>query len=154
VKCFSQNTICKVIRVVDGDTFEIINNGKKQTCRLENIDAPELKQNFGTNSRDSLQQLILGKELQINIITTDIYGRNVVKAVINNQSIDKIMVQNGWAWHYTLYSNNLELEIDMNNAITNRKGLWACGKEAVCPPWYYRKYNKINKRIYCDKCNF
>ncbi len=150
---FAQNTY-KVISVIDGDTFLIIKNGKKQSCRLENIDAPELKQNFGINSRDSLKNIILNKEIIIYELSTDIYGRLIVKAIVNNLSLDKIMIENGWAWHYAIYSNNLELENEMNIAISNYKGLWNCGKEAVCPPWLFRKYNKINRRIYCDKCNF
>ena len=42
----AQNT-AKVVRVVDGDTYKLLSNGKIITARLVNVDAPETMQNFG-----------------------------------------------------------------------------------------------------------
>ena len=153
VTCFSQKTY-KVISVHDGDTFEIIKNGKRQSCRIANIDAPELKQSFGINSRDSLSKLILDKEIIIDSLTMDIYSRMIVSPRVNGQSVDYIMIRKGWAWHYSIYSKSAFLEKTMNLAISQKLGLWSCGIQGVCPPWLYRKYNRINKIKYCKSCNF
>jgi endonuclease YncB( thermonuclease family) len=153
VACFSQKTY-KVMSVHDGDTFEIIKNGKKQSCRIANIDAPELKQSFGINSRDSLSKLILGKEIIVDSLTMDIYNRMIVSPRVNGQNIDYIMIRNGWAWHYSIYSKSAFLEKTMNLAVSQKLGLWSCGIQGVCPPWLYRKYNRINKIKYCKSCNF
>ena len=99
----SAQKLYKVISVHDGDTFEIIKNGKKQSCRIANIDAPELKQSFGINSRDSLSKLILGKEIIVDSLTMDIYNRMIVSPRVNGQNIDYLMIRNGWAWHYSIY---------------------------------------------------
>jgi micrococcal nuclease len=152
VACFSQKTY-KVISVHDGDTFEIIKNGKKQSCRIANIDAPELKQSFGINSRDSLSKLILGKEIIVDSLTMDIYNRMIVSPKVNGQNIEYIMIRNGCAWHYSIYSKSTYLEKTMNLAISQNLGLWFCGIQNVCPPWLYRKYNRINKIKYCKSCN-
>jgi micrococcal nuclease len=150
--CFSQKTY-KVISVHDGDTFEIIENGKRQSCRIANIDAPELKQSFGINSRDSIRSLILGKEIIIYPIGTDIYNRMIVSAKVKGLRIDSLIIQKGWAWHYSIYSKESLLADCMKTAMSQNLGLWSCGKQNVCPPWLYRKYNLLNKSKYCKSCN-
>ena len=152
VTCFSQKTY-KVISVHDGDTFEIIKNGKRQSCRIANIDAPELKQSFGINSRDSIRSLILGKEIIIYPIGTDIYNRMIVSAKVKGLRIDSLIIQKGWAWHYSIYSKESLLADCMKTAMSQNLGLWSCGKQNVCPPWLYRKYNLLNKSKYCKSCN-
>jgi micrococcal nuclease len=151
--CFGQKTY-KILSVHDGDTFEIIKNGKKQSCRIVNVDAPELKQSFGTNSRDSLSKLILGKEIIVDSLGMDIYGRMIVLPKLNGQNIDYMLIRNGWAWHYSVYSKSAFLTKSMNLAISQNLGLWSCGIQDVCPPWLYRKYNRLNKIKYCKSCNF
>jgi endonuclease YncB( thermonuclease family) len=150
----SAQKLYKVISVHDGDTFEIIKNGKRQSCRIANIDAPELKQSFGINSRDSLSKIILGKDIIVDSLTMDIYNRMIVSPRVNGQNIDYIMIRNGWAWHYSIYSKSAFLTKTMNLAISQNLGLWSCGIQDVCPPWLYRKYNRINKIKYCKSCNF
>ncbi len=36
-----------VVKVIDGDTYKVLLNGKLQNIRLQNVDAPELDQYFG-----------------------------------------------------------------------------------------------------------
>ena len=150
--CSAQKTY-KIISVHDGDTFEIIKNGKKQSCRIANIDAPELKQSFGINSRDSIRSLILGNEIIIDSIGTDIYTRMIVSAKVKGHRLDSLIIQKGWAWHYSIYSKESLLADCMKSAMSQNLGLWSCGKQNVCPPWLFRKYNLLNKSKYCKSCN-
>jgi micrococcal nuclease len=142
----------RVIRVKDGDTF-IAEWGKKSyTCRLENIDAPELSQNFGYESYLALNDLILGQTIMVTPHKIDLYGRSLVTVTINNKRVDSILIRNGFAWLYVNYCHEALLKQCMQDAIDNKLGLWHCGKEHVCPPWLYRHYNYRNKLKYCKGC--
>ena len=52
-----------VVKVSDGDSFFMKQNGKKIRVRMYGIDAPELKQKHGKESKKYLEELILGKKL-------------------------------------------------------------------------------------------
>ncbi|MBF5591007.1 thermonuclease, partial [Escherichia coli] len=54
-----------VIRVLDGDTLEILQDKKTVRVRLANIDAPEKKQPFGRWSATQLKDLVAGKPVTV-----------------------------------------------------------------------------------------
>ena len=141
-----------VTRVKDGDTFVAMWNGKRYDCRLSNVDAPELKQSFGEASRDSIDKLLLGKTIALDSLKRDFYGRVLVNVHLGNVRLDSLVVRKGWAWHYANYSNDNNLTLAMQEAVFEGIGLWKCGVQNVCPPWFYRKYNFWNKQRYCTGC--
>lgn len=51
----------RVVRVLDGDTIEVIDSLKAVRIRLVNIDAPEKKQDYGRWSTDMMKSLVAGK---------------------------------------------------------------------------------------------
>ena len=56
----------KVINVHDGDTVTVLDqNNKKFHIRLQGIDAPELKQEYGDVSQQNLSRLVLDKQVTI-----------------------------------------------------------------------------------------
>jgi micrococcal nuclease len=150
--CYSQKSY-KIISVHDGDTFQIIKNGKKQSCRVASIDAPELNQTFGIASRDSLRNLILDKIVIVDSLGTDLYRRQIVCVKVQGRSLDSLLVRKGFAWHYEAYSKNPQLKNLMQLSINDGLGIWKCGTTGVCPPWLYRKFNFFNKVRYCNSCN-
>lgn len=141
-------TTAQIIRVKDGDTFVGLWNGKKHDCRIANIDAPELKQHFGQEAKDSLSKYILGKILILDSLKTDLFGRTIVTFKIDNKRIDSLAIANGWAWQYISYNDETILANAMQDAIFQGKGLWKCGLTKVCPPWIWRKFTKFNKRLW------
>lgn len=53
--CAQADIAGRVVRVLDGDTIEVLqNSGALSRVRLAGIDAPEKKQPFGQRSRQSL----------------------------------------------------------------------------------------------------
>ena len=53
-----------VVRILDGDTIEILqDNGERTRVRLNGIDAPEKGQPFGQRSRQALTTLTAGKRV-------------------------------------------------------------------------------------------
>ena len=143
----------KVVEVRDGDSFHGLWNGKKHLCRVAHIDAPELTQNYGIAARDSVRKLMLGKEVIMDSIGTDLYKRVLVSVKVDGILLDSLMIRKGWAWHYAAYSKSHILADCMKYAISDNKGLWSCGIWEVCPPWMYRKYNYQNRLRSCKGCN-
>ncbi len=151
VSVFAQNT-ATVIRVIDGDTYQMLKAGRVFTTRLLNVDAPETKQSFGEVAKDSVSKLILGKTVVVDSLKLDRYNRVLASVTINGKALDSIMVSNGWAWHYVEYSYKPELAIMQETAINNHLGLWKCGANKVCPPQVFRSLNTKNKVKYCKGC--
>lgn len=142
----------RVKKVLDGDTFEMVWQGKTRRCRLAHVDAPELKQHYGRMAADSLFKILTGKLVTVDTIGKDRYGRLLVNVKLNGLSLDSLVLRKGWAWYYYSYANNPLLEREMKAAINAGAGLWLCGVAKVCPPWLYRQYNERYKRTYCVGC--
>lgn len=102
-----------VISVYDGDTFrgdlylgmDIVL--KNQPFRLAEIDAPELREDGGYESRDYLRNIILNKSIFVEIIKErDKYGRILAKIYLKydpcleNHSINQKMIDESFAEIY------------------------------------------------------
>ena len=142
----------KVIRVKDGDTYVLKTKEKEHTVRLLNVDAPELNQAWGLNAQRNVSELMIGKTVKFEILKTDLYGRELSRIYLDGQTLDEILISNGWAWHYINYDTDERLEELMRIATKERKGLWECGIDKVCPPWLFRHYTLKNKFKYCRGC--
>ncbi|MFA6016361.1 MAG: thermonuclease family protein [Gallionellaceae bacterium] len=127
----------KAVSVSDGDTLMVVRNGMKIKIRLANIDAPEKDQPFGVQSRESLADLVLKKQVWVKTITMDQYGRTVALVLVNRYNVNESQVRRGWAWEYSHFhrdKNYIALQRDAQNA---RRGLWA--DRNPTPPWEWRK---------------
>ncbi|ECL5469407.1 thermonuclease family protein [Proteus mirabilis] len=131
----------KVIRVLDGDTIEVLQDKKPVRIRLANIDAPEKKQAFGRWSTNQLKSLIAAQPVTVTYTLTDRYGR-VIGRVFTTNGIEasRFMVQSGAAWVYERYNVDKALPALQREAQTQKRGLWA-DSEPV-PPWEWRHYKK------------
>jgi len=128
-------------KVVDGDTIHL--NGKK--IRFSGIDTPEIKQLCNKND-EVIKCGIRAKELLINKIGKnkvkcvnegiDRYKRILAECFVNNQSLSKYLVREGFAFAYRKYSTKF-IE-DENYAKKNKKGMWSMTFEY---PWDYRRKN-------------
>ena len=102
---FSAEIKGKVVAVTDGDTITVLDEMDKGNfkIRLDKIDAPERTQPFGSKAKQFLSSLIFGKQVSVRFKEIDRYGR--VSGVIyrDGAEINLVMVQNGYAWHYSYY---------------------------------------------------
>jgi endonuclease YncB( thermonuclease family) len=55
----------EVIRVLDGDTIEVLHEKKPERIRLYGIDCPEKGQAFGQKAKQATSSLLFGKEVRI-----------------------------------------------------------------------------------------
>ena len=129
------------VKVVDGDTIHL--NGQK--IRFSGIDTPEINQVCYKND-EVIKCGILAKELLISMIgnnkvkcvneDVDRYKRILAECFVNNQSLSKFLVREGFAFAYRQYSTQF-IE-DEDYAKKNKKGMWSMTFEY---PWDYRRKN-------------
>lgn len=55
----------KVVRVSDGDTLTVLDNGRAVSLRLRGVDAPALNQRFGPDARKFLYASVWGKTVRV-----------------------------------------------------------------------------------------
>lgn len=129
-----------IIRVLDGDTPEIMYHGLKLSIRMKHIDAPEIKggQPYSKLARRKLSELCLNKKVRIVAESKpDRFGRLLAELYIGDMNINKEMVRLGLAWHFKIYSNNQEYARLENEAKKNKIGLWQ--ESNPIAPWDWRK---------------
>jgi endonuclease YncB( thermonuclease family) len=134
----------KVIGVSDGDTLKVLRNNEQITIRLEGIDAPEVRQSFGTRSKQALSQMAFGATATIRKTGEDRFGRTLGFVEVNGVAVNSKMIEDGWAWHYKKYNDDRKLAELENQARKSKSGLWA---DPTLPlsPWEFRARSKITQ---------
>ncbi|EFX4502814.1 thermonuclease family protein [Escherichia coli] len=127
----------KVIRVLDGDTIEVLQDKKPVRIRLANIDAPEKKQAFGRWSANQLKALLAAQPVTVTYTQTDRYGRIIGHVfTTNGTDVSRFMVQSGAAWVYERYNVDESLPALQREAQEQKRGLWVDANPV--PPWEWR----------------
>ncbi len=72
---FSADIHGRVVRVLDGDTIDVMLSQHPVRVRLVNIDAPEKKQEYGRWSEKIMKSLVAGKTVTVTYFQRDRYGR-------------------------------------------------------------------------------
>lgn len=133
-----------VVGVADGDTITLLDHQKNTyKIRLQGIDAPEKKQAFGEKSKQSLHDLVHGKQVRIEYEKEDKYGRTVGKVTLGDLDVCLQQLVLGMAWHYKKYQNEQSASDRTVYSDTELKskslklGLWS--DETPVPPWEFRK---------------
>jgi endonuclease YncB( thermonuclease family) len=128
-----------VISIKDGDTIEILLNGKPQRIRLAHIDCPEKNQPFGTKAKLFTSAKCFGQT--VTLAHNHQYDRNkrLIAEVIlaNGDTLNRELVKAGLAWHYKKYSADRVYSLLEKKARMAKKGLWV-EREPVAP-WLWRK---------------
>lgn len=129
-----------VTDVHDGDTLTVAGIHR---VRLAGVDAPELSQNFGAQSRSALKTLALGQVVSVAYSDTDRYGRLLGRVFAPGcVDVNWRLVQTGAAWFYRAYqcdlqpAQRLSLDAAERFARAAREGLWA--EPSPVAPWYFR----------------
>lgn len=129
------------ISFIDGDSLRGIYKNELIKIRLAEIDAPELKQSFGLDSKNCLINLIQesNNEVFFKFKEKDRYDRHVGWIYSKNLDINLEMVKKGCAWVYDRFVKRKVLFKHQDLARENNIGLWK-NSEAIAP-WKWRKAN-------------
>ncbi|EBG8071303.1 thermonuclease family protein [Salmonella enterica subsp. enterica] len=143
----SPELIGKVVRVLDGDTFELLVDQQPVRIRVTGIDAPEKDQPFGQRSRQSLAGMVDGNPVAVRVKGKDRYGRTLgaVYAKICAPSapclavyVNAEQVKTGMAWAYRFHGQAVDpamLKLE-TQARGERVGLWSTPN--AVEPWKWR----------------
>jgi micrococcal nuclease len=150
----------RVVRVLDGDTYEVLTVGQPVRVRLLGVDAPELSQPFGREAADSVTRLLYGQQVWLTRKGIDLYGRTlaslrvVTPARPGGMALDSVLVVRGWAWAFDP-THALAARAGQQMAAQRAgRGLWKCGTEAPVPPKVWRGFNAAIKRRYRGGCTW
>ncbi len=130
----------KVAKVVDGDTINVLVDGKSRPIRLIGIDTPETVdprksvQCFGKEASNKTKELLTGKSVVLEEDPTqgdtDKYNRLLRFVFLEDGThINKLLISEGYAHEYTYQGNPYKYQSEFIQAQTqareNKKGLWA-----------------------------
>ena len=115
LSCSEREQQGHVVKVIDGDTFEMKSGNEKFRVRLFGIDSPERGQAFNVKAKEFTASLIADREVTVIIRNKDRYGRFVGD----------------------VYSNDPELARLEQEAQDGRRGLWR--DDHPMPPWEFRR---------------
>ncbi len=128
----------QVVRVLDGDTIEVLIGGRTVRVRLHGVDCPERGQAFGTAARRFTAELCFRRTVALRSYQTDRYGRLLADVVLpDGRVLNHELLRAGLAWWYRHYApGDLTLAALEEEARAARRGLWA--EANPVPPWDYR----------------
>lgn len=131
-----------VVKVLDGDTLEVLVGSQPVRVRLAGIDTPERGQPWAERAKQALSQRVFRKPVRINEVDVDRYGRTVGEVYADNVCVGCELVREGHAWVYRRFSDDpvlLGLEAEAREA---RRGLWSLPEAQRVPPWQWREQRR------------
>ena len=128
-----------VVRILDGDTLEVLHDQHPERIRLSGIDCPEKGQAYGQKAKHAAADLAFGKDVTVQTSGHDKYKRTIGEVILpGGMNLNQELVKQGWCWWYRKYApGNTVLEELEQNAREAGKGLWA--DPLPVPPWEWRK---------------
>jgi micrococcal nuclease len=133
-----------VIKVVDGDTIWVDNNGKRQKIRMIGLDTPESVdprkpvQCFALEASAQAKTILGGQSVYLETDpsqdSVDRYGRTLAYVWTASERLFNLdMITDGFAFEYTYdlpYRYQQDFKAAENDARTQERGLWSPG---ACP---------------------
>jgi endonuclease YncB( thermonuclease family) len=129
-----------VQHVIDGDSLILRDQtGTTYEVRLQGVDAPEYRQQYGPQAEKALQRRLRGETVKLRVDGKDRYGRHIGYLTHEGDSINYWLIASGHAWHYARYNDDPRWAEAQQSAKRERRGLW--GKGDPVAPWVWRDRN-------------
>ncbi len=132
-------TQTQVVKIIDGDTIEVLIDGKKEKVRVLGINTPETVdprrpvECFGKEASDKAKSLLSNQSVRLESDPTqndrDKYGR-LLRYVFLSDGTDYglTMIKDGYAYEYTYeipYKFQKEYKKAQSEAENRQEGLWS-----------------------------
>lgn len=135
----------RVSEVIDGDSIEVELSTGPVEVRMHSIDAPEFDQPGGREARAALERRLRGKDVVLEPMGQDQYGRMTAVVHLGSVNVDAWLVREGHAWVSRQHARDPRYcEAEMA-ARRERRGLWARPAGEQRAPWEWRAV-KANRR--------
>ncbi|MCP4590779.1 MAG: hypothetical protein GY842_08540 [bacterium] len=148
------NHIFTVVKVVDGDTFDIdLPDSEHDTTRIRlwGVDTPEVAgsrsgaMHFGPEASAFAKRALAGQLVRIELSPTKtrgLYGRLLAYAhlVPHGESFNELLIEHGWAYADWRFPHPLKRRYKDLEKRARRQGvgLWAEVELKLMPPWRQR----------------
>lgn len=128
-----------VSHISDGDTLWVrpASGGAPRAVRLQGLDAPEICQSHGKQSRDALSSRVLHQPVVVNSRARDSFQRTVGRVSLGGHDVGAWMVGRGHAWSYRYRGKPGPYAAQESQARSGRLGLW--GYASPVEPRVFRK---------------
>lgn len=128
-----------VTKVVDGDTLHVqpAQGGISHKLRIKGIDAPEVCQAWGMQSREALARLVWGQRVTVRVHDVDDHGRWLAQVMVHGEDVGAQLVAQGHAWSYQFRRDPGPYVFQQQQAATNRQGLF--GQPQAMRPREFRQ---------------
>jgi micrococcal nuclease len=142
----TKGELYEVVKVVDGDTLDVMIDGKAERLRLIGINTPETVdprkpvECFGAEASNKAKALLSGKKISLESDSSqgerDKYDRLLRYVFLEDgTNFNLLMIREGYAYEYTYnlpYKYQSEFKDAQKEASVNKIGLW--GNTCETPP--------------------
>ena len=130
-----------VTHVSDGDTVWVrpARGGPPVVLRLQGVDAPEICQRFGAQSREALERFVLRRTVVVEEHGRDGYDRMLARLERRGQDVNAWLVSQGLAWSPRYRQQPGPYDALQAQAREARRGLWAAAQ-----PLEPRAFRRMN----------
>ncbi|MEZ4269225.1 MAG: thermonuclease family protein [Myxococcota bacterium] len=127
----------RVVKVLDGDTIDVLWRKTPVRVRFLGIDTPEKAQAYGAKARDFVKRATRGGVVKVVGAANDGRKRRLAEIFsADGASLNRQLVAQGLAWHYAKYSDDATLAALEREARRKKLGLWADAEPVA--PWDFR----------------
>jgi micrococcal nuclease len=136
-KSEAEDFVGKVVNVIDGNTFEILNEDNEVIkFMLSEVDCPEIGQELAEEAKAYIEKMVLKKKVIVEVSGKDRWGNKLaIIRLKNGTSVHEALLKEGLAWANEKSSS--EVETLQVIAQQNKKGIWSTHEPT--PPWIYRR---------------
>ena len=147
----TQTQTIPIVRVIDGDTLVLENNIK---TRLKGINAPEKSMPYFNESKTFLSSFT-NSSLQIQNTGADKYNRLLVYVYYNNQLLNELIIQKGFAhlYYYEKDEHYKTLEQAEQEARENQRGMWKPSPNSACVELIELEHDEPESLTLQNNCN-
>ncbi len=134
---WAQGFTGKVVNVIDGNTFEIVNEENEIVkFMLSEVDCPESGQELADEAKTYIEKMILKKKVIVEVKGKDRWGNKLaVIKLKNGKVVHEELLKEGLAWANEKSSE--EVTTLQSKAKDNKVGIWSVNEPT--PPWVYRR---------------
>lgn len=131
----------RAVKIVDGDTFDLLAGGTVYRIRLQGIDCPERGQPYYRQATQALGRWCNYAPLRVVYRGKDRNGRILGDVyTANGNYINLKLIEEGMAWHFTRYSSSRQMALAERSARGRKVGLWSMPQPVA--PWIWRSRGK------------